>query len=85
MYKIYSKPNCPYCVRAKSFLLEKNLPFEEYILDVGQVKDERNVYFTVPQLQKLVPGARTVPQIFENDALIGGFDALQNHFYKLAK
>lgn len=80
MFKIYSKPNCPFCVRAKDLLTIKNLPYEEYQLDVGQPKDIDGKYFTVPQLQKLVPGARTVPQIFENDALIGGFDALQRHF-----
>jgi len=80
MYTIYSKPNCPYCVKAKFFLDSKVLPYVEYVLDVGQVKESNVNYFTVPQLQKLVPGARTVPQIFENDKLIGGFDALQKHF-----
>lgn len=80
MFKVYSKPNCPYCVRAKELLTLKGLPFEVLDLDVGQVKDINGSYYTVPQLQKLVPGARTVPQIFEDGVLIGGFDALQRHF-----
>jgi len=80
MYHIYSKPNCPYCVKAKFLLDSKKLAYVEYVLDVGQVKDPNVNYFTVPQLQKLVPEARTVPQILENDKLIGGFEALQKHF-----
>jgi glutaredoxin len=77
MYKIYSKPNCPFCVKAKDLLKSKNIDFQEYVLDVGQVKDSTVDYFTVPQLQALVPGVRTVPQIFEDNTLIGGFDALR--------
>jgi len=80
MYKIYSKPNCSFCIKAKELLKAKELPFEEFVLDVGQVKDFNGNYFTVPQLQALVPGVRTVPQIFEDGKLIGGFDALQLKF-----
>ncbi len=76
MYKIYSKPDCSFCVKAKELLKAKELPFEEFILDVGQVKNPTVNYFTVPQLHALVPNARTVPQIFEDGKLIGGFDAL---------
>jgi len=84
MYKIYSKPNCPYCIKAKQFLFAKKLPYEEFVLDVGQIKEAATNYYTVPQLQALIAGVRTVPQIFDIDGtLIGGFDALQKKFSNL--
>lgn len=79
MFKIYSKPACPNCDKAKALLDMKGLPYVEYKLDVGQVKEEGGNYFTVDQLQKLVPNARTVPQIFNDGELIGGFEALQQY------
>jgi glutaredoxin len=77
MYEIYSKPNCPYCEQAKALLTSLKLPFTEYIIDVGQVKDPKKTYVTVDQLKQRVPSAKTVPQIFKDGQLIGGFDALK--------
>lgn len=77
MYHVYSKPNCTYCEQAKALLTSLNLPFQEYIIDVGQVKDPSKTYVTVNQLKEKVPTARTVPQIFKEDQYIGGFDALK--------
>ena len=82
MFTIYSKPGCAYCERAKDLISSKNLPYVEQILDVGQEKQVGKNYYTVDQLKKLVPSARTVPQIFLNEELIGGFDALKLHFMK---
>ncbi len=79
MFNVYSKPGCTYCDRAKDLLKAKNLPFTEHVLDTGQEKLVGTHYYTVEQLKKLVPNARTVPQIFENENLIGGFDALKLH------
>lgn len=77
MYTVYSKPNCKFCTQAKQLLEAKGLPYQEFILDVGQVKEDGKTYVTVEQLKQLVPTARTVPQIFLDDTLIGGFDALK--------
>lgn len=77
MFTIYSKPGCPACDKAKALLQEQNLQYDERVLDVGQPKLPSVDYYTVEELKRRVPGARTVPQIFENDALIGGYDALQ--------
>ena len=65
--QVYSTPNCPYCIRAKSLLQSKNLSFEE--IDVSKDKNS---------LQKMVKlsGLRSVPQIFINDQSIGGYDDL---------
>lgn len=32
--KVYSTPTCPYCIRAKQFLKENNIAYEDY--DVAQ-------------------------------------------------
>jgi glutaredoxin len=79
MFTIYSKPNCSYCEQAKALLTRAGLPYEELILDVGQVKDPTKTYTTVPALKQRVPSAQTVPQIFHGDELVGGFEALKRH------
>ena len=65
---VYTTKICPYCVRAKSLLKEKNIPFEE--IDVSDDPDLR-----LKMVEK-AGGKRTVPQIFINDQSIGGFDDL---------
>ena len=47
--------------------------------------EERNVSkdWTKEQLLEAVPTARTVPQIFLDDKLIGGFTELKKHFEKV--
>ena len=67
---VWSKDSCPFCVQAKSLLKMKGIEFEE-----------RNVSkdWTKEQLLEAVPEARTLPQIFLNDKLIGGFTELRRH------
>ena len=64
--KIYTTDDCPYCVAAKNLLTRKNLPFEE--VDVSSDDD-------FDALVKRT-GMKTVPQIFFDDVLIGGFQEL---------
>ena len=77
MYTVYSKPNCPYCERAKALLTLKSLEYKEIIVDVGQVKDENKEYITVAELKTRIPSAQTVPQILKDEAIIGGFQELK--------
>lgn len=65
---MYTTQYCPYCVRAKALLRHKGVTFEE--IDIGDDDALR---------EKMVEasGRRTVPQIFINDAPIGGFDELR--------
>jgi glutaredoxin 3 len=65
---VYTTPICPYCVRAKSLLKKKGVPFEEVdvMMDV-KARDE--------MLEKS-GGSRTVPQIFIGDTHVGGADEL---------
>lgn len=61
---IYSKTYCPYCVKAKRLLSSKNVSFEEIMLD-----DTPEAFADLKQKT----GMMTVPQIFINDRLIGGY------------
>ena len=63
---IYTRPMCPYCVRAVSLLKKKGVAFEE--IDAG---------FDVKKKSEMVQranGARTFPQIFIGDTHVGGCD-----------
>ena len=65
---VWSKYNCPYCEQAKSLLKMKNIPFEERKIGDGYTRED---------LLEAVPTARTVPQIFLDEELVGGFDDLK--------
>jgi len=67
---VWSKDSCPFCVQAKGLLTQKGIEFEE-----------RNVNkdWTREQLLAAVPDARTLPQIFIDDKLVGGFTELRKH------
>ena len=67
---VWSKDHCPYCDQAKALLKSKNIAFEERKIGHG---------YTREQLLEAVPTARTVPQIFLDDELIGGFTELKSH------
>jgi len=76
MIIIYSKPNCPYCVQAKNFLIKRGLVFEEIHVDINQEKDTTLTYIIREDLMKLAPTARAVPVIFVDGIYIGGFTEL---------
>ena len=65
---IYSKPVCPYCVKAKNLFQQLGMPY-----------DEKYVSASDDVLQEMLSksnGMRTVPQIFIGDKHIGGCDDL---------
>ncbi len=67
-WTIYSKDQCPYCDKAKFALRdEQNV----------EVKNISNDPAYLAELMDLNPAARTMPQIFRDGKLIGGFDQLQ--------
>jgi glutaredoxin len=65
---VWSKYHCPYCDQAKALLKQKGIEFEEKKIGDGYTKEE---------LLEAVPNARTVPQIFLDGQLIGGFTELK--------
>lgn len=77
MITIYSKPSCTFCDQAKALLESKGIEFSELILDVGQEQDPSKTYVPVASLKEKVPTARTVPQIFNDEYHIGGYNELR--------
>ena len=75
---VYSKPNCPWCVKAKELMNKLHLSYDEKVLDVDYKRED---------LRELVGEhlPLTVPQIFINDRRIGGYEDLvewcDNHGY----
>jgi glutaredoxin 3 len=67
---LWSKYHCPFCDQAKALLESKGIEFEEKKIGDG---------FTKEDLLEAVPTARTVPQVFIDDQLIGGFNELRKH------
>jgi glutaredoxin len=72
---VWSKYHCPFCDKAKALLKMKGVEFEERKIGDGYTKEE---------LLEAVPNARTVPQIFINDQLIGGYTELEKYFKEAA-
>ena len=67
---VWSKYHCPYCDQARALLSQKGIAFEEKKIGDGYTRED---------LLEAVPTARTVPQIFIDDVLIGGFTELQQY------
>jgi glutaredoxin 3 len=65
---VWSKYNCPFCDQAKALLTQKGIAFEERKIGDGYSKED---------LLEAVPNARTVPQIFLDGELVGGFTELK--------
>jgi glutaredoxin len=65
---VWSQYNCSYCDQAKALLKQKGIVFEERKIGDGYTREE---------LLEAVPTARTVPQIFLDEELVGGFTELK--------
>jgi len=66
--EVYSTAVCPYCVAAKNLLKSKGLEWNEVRIDTDPVQRDAMLARS--------GGRRTVPQIFVNDQLVGGYDDL---------
>lgn len=65
---IWSKDNCQYCNMAKNLLNSRGVAFEERNISGGT--------WTKEALLEAAPGARTLPQIFIDGTLVGGYKEL---------
>ncbi|MFZ5800053.1 MAG: glutaredoxin family protein [Candidatus Omnitrophota bacterium] len=63
--KVYSTPTCPYCIRAKDYLKQKGVSFENY--DVSSDEEKLNEMMSVS-------GQMGVPVIVVDNEVIVGFD-----------
>ena len=69
--EIYSKENCTYCVMAMNFFDSKGISYKVYSADNPDIFKE---------MLERNPSARSVPQIFIDDILIGGYTDLVEKF-----
>lgn len=81
--KVYSKYPCVYCEKAKALL--KNKGFEYELVDLYDTD-------RIEGFRKMYPTLKSVPQVFINGLLIGGYDRLNDlingkltleHFYAI--
>jgi glutaredoxin 3 len=67
--EIYSTAVCPYCVAAKTLLVERGAgTYEEFRIDLDRARFD--------EMRSRSGNRRTVPQIFIDDRHIGGYDDL---------
>ena len=66
--EIYTTNYCPFCIRAKSLLKRKGVAFEEIDVTDDDAMREKMI--------ELSGGRRTVPEIFINGKIVGGYDEL---------
>jgi glutaredoxin 3 len=64
---IYTTDYCPYCVRAKQLLTQKQARFTEVSVEA---RDDLRDWL------RQASGQRTVPQVFINGKSVGGFSEL---------
>ncbi|HVA68291.1 MAG TPA: glutaredoxin 3 [Candidatus Binataceae bacterium] len=67
--EVYTTTFCPFCTRAKSLLRSKGVAFDE--IDVTDDDELRE------KMVEMAGGRRTVPEIFINGRIVGGFDELR--------
>ena len=67
MYTVYSKENCPHCVRAITLLETYSLEYN--VLKLGEDVD-------LEEFKRDNPNVRSVPYILFNEEVIGGYDEL---------
>jgi len=65
--ELYSTKTCPFCERAKRLLAARGVPYTEFDLGTDDVLRDDIIRRT---------GRRTVPQIFIDGRVIGGFEEL---------
>tara|TARA_Y100001938_G_scaffold128020_1_gene181414 strand:+ start:117 stop:350 length:234 start_codon:yes stop_codon:yes gene_type:complete len=70
MIEIWSKAQCPYCVKAKNLCERDGLEYKYYMLDED---------FTREELFERFPTARTFPQITAHGEYIGGYTEFEQY------
>jgi len=66
--EIYTRTTCPYCIMAKRLLENKGQNWEEINLDTSPERTD--------EMLERSGGKRTVPEIFIDGTLVGGYDDL---------
>lgn len=66
--EIYTWQRCPFCLRAKALLQQKQVAYQEYAIDGDEVARTA--------MTERAHGQSSLPQIFINNQHIGGCDDL---------
>ena len=75
---IHSKTNCPYCVKAKDFLKDKGISFQEIVYDPTSEE-----YETLKNALLERTNFKTFPQIFVGAEFVGGYTDLVDSYSTL--
>ena len=76
-YTIYSKNNCPYCVKAKALIKDAVIiECDEYL------KEDRSTFLKYMDAYSRTEH-RTFPMIFYDGEFVGGFTNAKVHYEKL--
>jgi glutaredoxin len=67
---IWSKDNCPFCVKAKELLQKRGIAYKENRIGYTHTREE---FFEEN------PGKTTVPQVYLDGNLIGGYQELNKY------
>ena len=65
--EIYSKSNCVFCDKAKNYFSQNEISYVEHNVEKPEIFEA---------LMSRNPNARTMPQIFINNELVGGYTDL---------
>lgn len=68
---IFTKKDCPYCVRAKALLSMKSVPFTESVIGEDMLRET---------FIEMYPNQKTVPLILIDGQQVGGYDQLVEYF-----
>jgi len=71
--KIYSKTGCDFCVKSKILLKERNIFYEEIVLDDDN--ERKSFYQKISETENVA--VNTVPQIYLDDEYVGGYQSLE--------
>ena len=66
MIKVYYKPNCNYCTKAKDYLRSRNIEFEEIDLSKKENREARAYYRSL--------GVKSIPVIVSEDWIYSEWD-----------
>jgi glutathione-dependent peroxiredoxin len=67
---LYTKPDCPWCDKAKELLTSKGFEYNELV--VGKDYQKEDLQAKLPFITRM-----TVPRIFVDDEHIGGYEELK--------
>ena len=73
LFKVYGKPDCPFCTKAVQILQDNSIPYQYY--SIGEHLTKAELIDTI-RLVKDDVEIKTVPQIVCKNKYIGGYTEL---------